>query len=161
MSGLRIDLSELGGDLVLGPTGLAREPGLATLCLVSIFTDARARREDLTFAGLPETTQDLRGFWADRPESRLGSRLWLLTRAKQTQETLERARQHAFEALQWLIDEEIVAGIEVEPSWLQRGFLRLRIGLRRGTSNRWAHLWAEPFPPELEGQGLSLLLEAV
>ena len=44
---------------------------------------------------------------------RIGSRLWLLQRQKVLSTTLRRAEAYAKESLQWLIDDAVVARIEV------------------------------------------------
>lgn len=102
-----------GGDLDTGDD-------LANAVLLSLFTDRPALPDDV----LPDGTTDRRGWWGDRD---LGSRLWLLERAKQTEETRRRAEDYATEALQWLIDDGVVARFAVTAEWQRRGFLGLRI----------------------------------
>ena len=57
------------------------------------------------------------GWWGDTfaeaAGDRIGSRLWLLQRQKVLSTTLRRAEAYAKESLQWLIDDAVVARIEV------------------------------------------------
>ena len=59
---------------------------------------------------------DRRGWWADSTSEadndQIGSRLWLLERAKNITETLRKAEEYAIEALQWMITEGIASKIE-------------------------------------------------
>jgi len=95
---------------------LVADKGLSTAVLISLFTDARAKDDDI----LPDvlTTDnfpDRRGWWADETSERqsdsVGSRLWLLSRAKSTIENLRSAEKYAKEALQWMVDEGIAVKI--------------------------------------------------
>ncbi len=91
--------------------------------LVSLFTDRVANPDD----SLPDGSGDPRGFWADDPRYPTGSRLWLLDRAKRTQQTIGLARGYIDEALQWLIDDGVVSSIDVALEWTQRSTLAARI----------------------------------
>lgn len=101
-----------------GP-GLAVEDGLQSAVIISLFTDRRAEASDLP-AGA--SGHDRRGWWGDSfaevEGDRIGSRLWLLAREKQTQATLLKARDYGREALQWLLDDGIAQGVLVSTSWL-------------------------------------------
>lgn len=80
-------------------------------------SDARLTREataaEISEAGLDQQ----RGWWADadsvRPTNthRMGSKLWLLSRAKLNLATRRRAATYAREALQWLIDRGIASTV--------------------------------------------------
>ena len=122
----RFDGEVLAGDFAVSDGALAVDNGLTTAIVTSLFTDARARPEDL-----PPSESELRGWWgdtlADIQGDRWGSRLWTLRREKQTQETRLRAREMTSEALAWLIEDEIASAVEVEAEWLRRGVLGLRI----------------------------------
>ena len=74
-------------DLVIEGGGLMTEEGLRTAVLISLMTDRRARLDD----ALPSDDGNRRGWWGDvaaEGNDRIGSRLWLLSRAKATTETL-------------------------------------------------------------------------
>nr|DAG75383.1 MAG TPA: hypothetical protein [Caudoviricetes sp.] len=76
----------------------------------SLFSWARASDSD----ELPGDSKQ--GWWgdtyADEQGDHFGSKLWLLSRAKITQETLMRAQEYAKEALQWMIDDGIAKSVE-------------------------------------------------
>lgn len=110
------DNDAAAADIVLERGQLRTDEGLRTAVLLSLFTDARAANDD----SLPEPDADRRGWWGnafpaiegDRGHE-LGSRLWLLDRAKTTTAVIVQARQYALEALQWLIDDQIAIAIDV------------------------------------------------
>jgi phage gp46-like protein len=121
-------------DLVLDSTGaLLPESTLQTAVLVSLLTERRAELDDK----LPYTAKssgpippDRKGWAGDAfGGQRIGSRLWLLVREKQTEETRRRAMFYAREALQWLIDDGYVSGIAIEAVWRERGRMDMRIQL--------------------------------
>lgn len=136
-------------DLAGGPKGgLALDGTLRSAILVSLFTDRRAGPDD----ELPDGGSDRRGFWGDLvppdqlPEGTrrpLGSRLWLLAREKQTEETRRRAEAYAAEALRWLIDDGIAAEVTVAGEWVARGVLGLAIAIARpgAVPERYSELW--------------------
>lgn len=120
----------LSGDLVMGAFDLEPERGIASAVLLSLFTDRRARPDD----ALPFEQDDPRGWWGDAfGRVPLGSRLWLLHREKQTQATLNRAREFCFEALQWMVEEEIADRLEVETSYPSIGVMAIQVAVYRPT----------------------------
>lgn len=107
---LAYDHRERAADLCIVDGDIALDPGLASLVLMSLLTDARAQPQDVD-AG----EDDLRGWWGDALSDRpLGGRMWTLGRAKATAENVRRARDFAREALVWLIADGIAGRIEVE-----------------------------------------------
>lgn len=118
-------------DLALDGADLQLDDGLTTAILISLFSDRRARVDDI----LPGAFGDRRGWWADAypviEGDQIGSRLWLLGREKELPETLRRAKEYAQEALAWLIDDGIAARVVVEASVPRRGVLRLQIEVYR------------------------------
>lgn len=128
----------LQGDLALDGASLAEDAGLTTAVVLSLFSDSRA----LDIDELPPGETDRRGWWGDivppagvEPgDDRFGSRLWLLAREKQTNETLNRARGYATEALQWLVEDGIAESVDVDSEWFATGVLALeiRINLKGG-----------------------------
>lgn len=93
---------------------------LPSAVLISLFTDRRAHDDDK----LVDETDNRRGWWGDAD---LGSRLWLLERAKETTQTLLLARGAALEALQWLLDDAIASKIDVQCFWARRFMLGMKI----------------------------------
>lgn len=103
----------LTADLAIVDGDLAEENGLKTAVIMSLFTDARAGKDDI----LPEGETDRRGWWGemlnDEPIGSFGSKLWLLEREKVVPEVLARAEKYARDALKWLLDEKIASSLEV------------------------------------------------
>lgn len=115
-------------SLSLADTDLATDDGLKTAVLVSLFTDRRADADD----ELPDPRSgDRRGCWQDQylanTGDSLGSRLWLLKRAKQTNETIERAKEYMREAMAWMLEDDVVTAIDVAAEWIERGVLGLSV----------------------------------
>lgn len=107
-------ITELGSRIAL-PGDLVKDVGLESAVIISLFTDKRASEDD----DRPDKGGSKRGWWGDQasPEvenDEIGSHLWLLERAKTTDVTITRAKQYAKEALQWMVDDNIVSKIEVE-----------------------------------------------
>lgn len=109
-----------GDWTMVGPI-LATGNDLQTAILISLFTDRIAAPGDV----IPDGT-DPRGWWADG-DVPIGSRLWLLRRAKQTQDTLQRAYDYIAESLQWLIDDGVVARFDIMTQWVRASFLGAQI----------------------------------
>lgn len=89
---------------------LAVTDPLVRAVVISLFTWRRARPDD------PHEGVKF-GWWgdalADDPNDRIGSRLWLIAREKITTELLNRAREYAEEALQWLLDDRVATAVTV------------------------------------------------
>lgn len=111
---MEFDLKEIprSGDIAL-------DEGFATACWISVYTDRRALDEDI----LPDSrSTNRRGWWGDEvlPEvedDQIGSKLWLLSRNKTDDATLEAAKIYIEEALQWMIDSGAAAKIDVITEW--------------------------------------------
>ncbi len=104
-------------DLLVEGGGLATDEGLRTAILISLFTDARAADDD----ELPEAGADRRGWWGNafptgdhEQAEELGSKLWLLERAKATAEAVREAEEWARAALQWIVKDRIAAAVDVQ-----------------------------------------------
>lgn len=105
------------GDWALSGSALKTGNDLQTAILISLFSDRVAQPDDV----IPDGT-DPRGWWADG-DVLVGSRLWLLRRAKQTQETLQKAYDYIAESLQWLLDDQVVARFDITVEWYRPSFL--------------------------------------
>lgn len=124
-------------DLKLGAAGLETDSGLESAVIVSLLTDRRARPDDR----LPDDSDkgnglippDRRGWAGDAfaatIDDRIGSRLWLLNREKQTEETRRRAIEYAREALDWLIRDGYAAEIAIEAEWARTGRLEMFVAI--------------------------------
>ena len=124
----------LEGDLSFQSNDIEMDEGLATSVLLSIFTDRRAKDDDL----LPDSlNRDRKGFWGDllnEDSFELGSRLWLLQRSKITNENQIRAEQYIRESLQWLLDDNIAASITVSTQVNSHKVLLIDVQIRRSDS---------------------------
>lgn len=118
-------------DLQLVDGDLAAEDGLRTAVILSLFTDRRARPDDI----LPEADADRRGWWGDvaaaSPDDQIGSRLWLLSREKRRPEVVARAREYAEEALAWLVRDSVARSVKVEAEITPQGWLGLGVVIER------------------------------
>ncbi len=105
---LRYDISVELGDLL-------SDEGFETAVIISLFTDRRVLDEELD-----TSDAERRGWWGDSdeisdyPGDLIGSKLWLLDRAKRSEETRNRAEAYAKEALQWFLDDGIAESISVK-----------------------------------------------
>jgi phage gp46-like protein len=89
---------------------------LETVYLISMFTDRSAQSGDV----IPDGTNDRRGWIGDAgAQYPIGSRLWLLSRAAKSQQTMNRARAYVTEAVQWLLDDGVVAKHDIMLAWIQ------------------------------------------
>ncbi|TCK43977.1 phage gp46-like protein [Paraburkholderia sp. BL8N3] len=124
------DVDNSRGDWQMKGPALLTGDDLPTSVLLSLFTDRIANGDD----PIPDGTGDPRGWWGDIEEDRpIGSRLWLLDRSKQTQEVLNDARDYIIEALQWLVDDGVVASMDVQTEWVRDTFLGAQITLNQPT----------------------------
>lgn len=96
---------------------------LESAIIISLFSDRIAAVGDL----IPDGTNDPRGWWADDASYPIGSRLWLLRRAKQIPETLQLAYDYIAEALQWLLDDGVVAQFDINVMWARPSVLGAQI----------------------------------
>lgn len=105
-------------------TGSVLETGndLQSAVVISLFTDRIAAVGDV----IPDGTNDPRGWWADG-DVLIGSRLWLLKRSKQIPETLQLAYDYIAEALQWLLDDQVVAQFDISVQWVRASMLGAQI----------------------------------
>jgi len=115
------------GTLAMDGGALAQDDSLDTAIILSLFSDRRARADD----ELPDNSGDRRGWWGDLVPpvegDQIGSRWWLLRREKNTLNTLNRAREYALEALQWLVTDGLAAKVEVEAEAVRREVLGVRV----------------------------------
>ena len=109
----------------------------------SLFSWKRAEDDD----ELPGTSRE--GWWADSfndDGDQFGSRLWLLSRSKITDETLLRAEEYAQEALQWLIDDGVAVSIDVKAERGEKEQLDLVITIsqpeQKDLTARFADVWS-------------------
>lgn len=128
MSDLRLVwTSPYSSDLVVSANDIAIDDGLRTAIMLSLFTDRRAADTDT----LPSNSSDRRGWWGDTfpdvPNYLMGSRLWLLSRSKQTPEVLINAKAYVVEALQWLLEDGVAAAVTVVTEFTKPGLLGIQV----------------------------------
>lgn len=117
------DQATASGDWLMSGTQVATGGDLATSILISVLSDRLAEVDD----EIPDLTSDARGWWGDIDEDyRVGSRIWLLTRSKQSPAVLLRAKDYLFEALQWLIDDGVVMKFDIVTEFFEN---QLRAGV--------------------------------
>jgi phage gp46-like protein len=125
---------------------LARDDGLETAVLLSLFLDRRAESGD----ALPSGETDHRGWWADAfpviEGDQIGSRLWLFDRSKETPAALGKYEQAAREALTWLIEDRVAQKLEVVAEVLRPGVWALTVTIFRPQVDpvtfRFNNVWA-------------------
>lgn len=120
-----------GFDIALDGDDLARDDGLYSAVVMSLFCDARANDDD----ALPDPkSTDRRGYWADEfaqvQGDRFGSRLWLLARSKQLTSVVQEAWQYAEEALAWMVADKAALAVTVFASVVRPGVLGLRVVIK-------------------------------
>jgi phage gp46-like protein len=115
------------GDWRLSGVDLVSGDDLVTPVLMSLFTDREANPDDT----LTDGSSDPRGWWGDEGPYLIGSRLWLLERAKRTQQTLSLAQGYIEEALQWMIDDGVVDRFDVTVEWTRHNMLGARVTVYR------------------------------
>lgn len=116
------DTANSRGDWSMSGPLLTTGDDLQTAIIISIFSDRMAQPGDV----IPDGSNDPRGWWADDTVP-IGSRLWLLRRAKQTKETLQKAYDYLAEALQWLIDDGVVGRFDISTQWVRTSVLGAQI----------------------------------
>ncbi|MDH4745816.1 phage GP46 family protein [Sphingomonas sp. CBMAI 2297] len=95
-------------------SGLMSGNDIETAVLLSLHTDAPADDDDV----IPDASGDPRGWWGD---STMGSKLWLLSRAKKTPATLLLAKAYAEAACAWLVSDGAAASVNVTAEWVSPG----------------------------------------
>ena len=141
---LLYDNDTQSADLERGGGNIVQTDLLDTAVLISLFTHRQALPTDQ----LPNNS-DLRGGWwadpfADNENDPIGSRLWLLSRSKMTQATLNLAREYVAEALEWMVEDQIVARVVAiaeaqAPATLAFGAELYQPG---EVAPRWRKIWA-------------------
>ena len=141
---------EQGADYALEGLMLQDDNSLDSAVIISIFTDRRATDDDV----IPSGSEDKRGSWIDSfPDvegDKIGSRLWLLDRAKLTQDTLDKVKYYLEECLAWLVQDGMAKAVNVAAEITRHhplGIIAAVIEILRpdGTTTRYklADLWSQ------------------
>lgn len=144
------DIDALHGDWLIDPPDLADDADLQTAVLISLFSDRLAALDDT----LPDpSANDRRGWWGDTgtdPPENIGSKLWLYTRARWTEEVRIGIEEAARQALQWCLDDDVADSVECTAEMAEIGRINLSvILLRQGTrvfAGTYGWAWAQEFP---------------
>ncbi len=124
--------------------GLASDNPLLRAVVVSLFTWRRANPDD----SLPGNEH--MGWWGDSypvvENDRIGSRLWLLSRAKLLPDTVAHAKEYAEEALKWLVEDGVATRVVIvaERQGVDRLALNAQIYRTDGRAPldlRFANIW--------------------
>lgn len=134
------------GDYLLENGSLSQDNGLQTAVIQSLFTDRRARNDDI----LPDGEEDKRGWFGNAyllETGQLGSRLWLLKREKLTKEIVNRAKEYIEECLQWIIDENIASSLTVITEVSAPGVLGFQVQIEKPNLQsikfKYSYVWKE------------------
>lgn len=120
------DAAKSAGDWEIGSGDLTSGNDLETAILISLFTDRQARDDD-DYDGT-----DRKGWWGDTgSDYEIGSRLWLLRRQKLTTDVANKAVAYAKEALQWLIDDGVIASVTITTQIVYPSRLYLSIAYQK------------------------------
>lgn len=151
MADIRVvwDPETLESDWVLAGRTFDSTMELVTAVAVALFTHRTAEDDD----PLPHFASDRRGWWADHEADEIyggwpiGSRLWLLSREKQTEETRARAEEYIREALDPFVDKRICDSYDLAVAWFAHERLGAEITFYRGPKEsiavRFEKLWDE------------------
>jgi phage gp46-like protein len=135
-------------DLTMIDSDVASDAGMHTAVILSLFLDAPASADDVPPSGDPS---DRRGWWGDQfaavQGDVIGSRLWLLDRAKLTTDTARLADEYAREALAWMIVDKVASSIDVTITTTSNTMF-IAIGVNRpgrdAVSFRFSRVWDNP-----------------
>lgn len=117
-------------DIAVADRDLERDPTLETALIISLFTDKRARPDDIT----PDRNEDRRGWYGDALNDdgdADGSWLWLLHRSKTTADIPGQAKEYVEDALRWLLDDGVAERITVTAARADWDTLIISIGIFR------------------------------
>lgn len=134
------------GDWAVANGALVSGQDVVSAVLISLLTDRLAMPGDAIPDAPPVGLADRRGWWGDAdPEYPIGSRLWLLDRVKGPMDVAARAEDYAKEALQWMLDDGVVANFDVKATWVPQTRLDLVVIAYRTDgsviSNQAINLW--------------------
>lgn len=137
-----ITSKEQSFDVEVAANDLRTTTGLETAILMSLFTDARCVDSEI-----PDNDTDPRGWWGDEfsdyPNDRIGSRLWLLRRQKNTEEVRTQAKQYVEDSLSWLVKDGVAQMVSVTVSRISNELIGFEISVTRPTGNkiRFDYVW--------------------
>jgi phage gp46-like protein len=100
-------------DFILADRDVDRDDGLETAVLITLLTDKHADAGD----PLPDDSGYRGGWFGDSlpvvPDYKMGTKLWLLQRAKTVTEIPAIAKEHLLDGFKWMIEDGIVKSVDV------------------------------------------------
>lgn len=146
------DANRMRGDWLLDAPSRTLDDthALVTAVATALFTHRTALTDDR----LPDPqSSDRRGWWADHEAELvrggwpIGSRLWLISREKQSEETRQRAETYIREALDPFVTLALIDRYDLTVDWFAHERLGAEIVLYRGPRGaiavRFERLWDE------------------
>lgn len=128
-------------DLIIENGDVKTVNGLETAIILSLFTDARANKNDVADA---YRRRGWLGSLLTLPENyELGSVLWLLEQARLDQTALNDAERYAKRALAWLIDNGIADVIDITATKTdtRQGTLAIFLFKEKNEIARYITIW--------------------
>ncbi|WP_088458357.1 phage GP46 family protein [Acinetobacter soli] len=116
------------GDYAVADGSLSSGSDVVTAILISLFTDRIADLNDILPDASTTNRNDRRGWWGDTGQQYpIGSRLYLLDRSKAPRFVERDAINYASEALQWMLDDEVVAKFDITANFVKPNQLRMMV----------------------------------
>lgn len=129
-------------DIAIQGSDFKQAVDLKTAIVLSVFSDGRSNADD--------RVPNSRGWCGDSlnldGEQLTGSKIWLLTNGKLTNQTLTDVEEYARVATQWIIDKQIAKEMEFEATFLNKseGRIALRITVTEPKGNvpqEYVYVW--------------------
>ena len=110
---ITFDVNEQFVDMILADRDVDRDDGLETAVLITLLTDKHADLGD----PLPDDSGYRGGWFGDSlpvvPDYQMGTKLWLLQRAKTVTEIPAIAKEYLLDGFKWMIEDGIVKSVDV------------------------------------------------
>ncbi len=141
------------GDIIIDGNDLKQDDSLETAVLISIFSDARVTKAEMSPALAPQITEprlDFRGWWGNEfPDAEndpgIGSKVWLLERSKITQQLLLSLEDSIEASLKWLIEDNIAQSVTASAEILNKvaGHVGITVRIERkfGDPSLFSFVW--------------------
>lgn len=138
-----VDINSGCPDFAIESGDLKADNGLENAVLISLYTDAYVKSEDL-----PQSVTKNRGWWgdsiSDNGGDRIGSTMWTFDRVgKINVETRNGVVDAAKKSLEWLIEDGIASRVFVSGSVIENERIELSIEIYRpeGDNNFFQFIW--------------------
>ena len=129
-------------QLVVEDGDLKGDDSLETAVIISLWSDQRVTEDEL-----PAGHDFKRGWWGDiYPDvegDKIGSKIWVLSRAKSTAENLAALENYATEALEWMINDGVAKSVSVIAAFDDNSSATMAIEIERpsGDTDRFSANW--------------------